>query len=421
MTSRGSAWPPAAGRGSFLGVLLALGSACAETPAGAPEVTVARALVGDTTVVTSRTEAEPVPVPVDSIEVLWRDSAVENPLTLAALGDDRVVVADRQRIHVISRGGRHLRSFGRTGEGPGEFGAPGLLARSPTSIGVVGDSLILAFDNVLSRLTWFDTLGVVRATRRFEHYPLFRIVHAPRLFPDAESFLYVAHFNGVRESGEPDRGGVFRYAFEVDSAALVVEFTGSTYEVSDGTSGPIAVVSDLFGPELRAAVGPDGRFAHGDGVEYCLDVERMDAPSPARYCRTRPRLPAPSSLTDPDLGALTAEYGADASRVERMRPFVEAARHGEHLPSLDSLVFGDEGDLWVRVYDEYRLHHPYLFAAIAELVPEYYRWDRFDEEGVYRESVRFPRTFRPSVFLSREALGVIELPTGELAIARARW
>jgi hypothetical protein len=65
--------------------------------------------------------------------------------------------AGTSEIRLYDRDGRHLRSLGRSGAGPGEF-------QWVAWVGAVGDTLV-AFDSRLRRLTWFDTAGTVVRTQ----------------------------------------------------------------------------------------------------------------------------------------------------------------------------------------------------------------------------------------------------------------
>ena len=83
--------------------------------------------------------------------------------SLAVDGDGRIYVADRQanEIRVFTPEGDCLRSFGRSGEGPGEFGWLVGIAWQPPGY-------LWAIDGLRSRATVFDSLGTVLATHRLE-------------------------------------------------------------------------------------------------------------------------------------------------------------------------------------------------------------------------------------------------------------
>ena len=83
--------------------------------------------------------------------------------SLAVDGDGRIYVADWQanEVRVFTPEGDCLRSFGRSGEGPGEFGWLVGIAWQPPGY-------LWAIDGLRSRATVFDSLGTVLATHRLE-------------------------------------------------------------------------------------------------------------------------------------------------------------------------------------------------------------------------------------------------------------
>ena len=79
--------------------------------------------------------------------------------SLAVDGDGRIYVADRQanEIRVFSARGECVGTFGRSGEGPGEFGMVAGIAWQPPGY-------LWAIDALRNRATVFDSLGTVLAT-----------------------------------------------------------------------------------------------------------------------------------------------------------------------------------------------------------------------------------------------------------------
>lgn len=80
-------------------------------------------------------------------------------MSLAVDGDGRIYVADSQAsdIRVFSPEGECVRTFGRSGEGPGEFRLLAGIAWQPPGF-------LWTIDSVAERLTVFDSLGTVLAT-----------------------------------------------------------------------------------------------------------------------------------------------------------------------------------------------------------------------------------------------------------------
>lgn len=85
--------------------------------------------------------------------------AFGNVMSLAVDGDGRIYVADSQasEIRVFSPEGECVRTFGRSGEGPGEFRLLAGIAWQPPVF-------LWTIDSVAERMTVFDSLGTVLAT-----------------------------------------------------------------------------------------------------------------------------------------------------------------------------------------------------------------------------------------------------------------
>jgi hypothetical protein len=75
------------------------------------------------------------------------------------LGRIWIYESQAEEIRVFSADGRHVRTFGRPGEGPGEFGNVYALAWSP-------DDHLWVVDRGLGRVSIFDTAGVFVTSRR---------------------------------------------------------------------------------------------------------------------------------------------------------------------------------------------------------------------------------------------------------------
>ncbi|NIR43108.1 MAG: hypothetical protein GWM93_04230, partial [Gemmatimonadetes bacterium] len=56
---------------------------------------------GDTLFLHVGADATPPLVRVDSVEVLWQSDSLENPVAIAR-ADDRLFVADRHRLHIVT-------------------------------------------------------------------------------------------------------------------------------------------------------------------------------------------------------------------------------------------------------------------------------------------------------------------------------
>lgn len=84
-----------------------------------------------------------------------------DPVGATVRHDGAVIVADRQgeRLLAISRDGRIMAQFGRTGEGPGEYRTISWMSRC-------GEGRIAVFDQSLERVTLFSDSGAYRTAFR---------------------------------------------------------------------------------------------------------------------------------------------------------------------------------------------------------------------------------------------------------------
>jgi hypothetical protein len=120
-----------------------------------------------------------VDIPLDSVDYLVGKvaAAVLDPTS------EEIYIADgyEQVIHVVDRNGRELRTIGRKGSGPGEFGAL-------TSIGWVG-GVLLALDPGNGRLSSFSDNGSLLES--WTNFPLQGSPTDVRIFPGGDGAAYV--------------------------------------------------------------------------------------------------------------------------------------------------------------------------------------------------------------------------------------
>lgn len=280
----------------------------------------------------------------------------------AALGPDgEVFVADlyNREVKVFGLDGIHRRTFGRRGEGPGEF-------QTLNSLAWVGDRL-LSFDPDLGRIGEWSAAGEWLGQRG----TMAGVTGHPglvRLYPVG-----------------PDE--VFRYAVGSDLETLLVGLS-SLGETGDTLawlrlppSGPsasiecrhergLAVFPVPFAPRLLQHPGPGGVRYSALANDYRIFVTRSDGAEVLRVIE-RP-LPG-ESFSDDEWRAANAEYhewrearpGASCEPREPTRP--------DSKSFIEDLFVAPDGKLWVEV----------LRTAGN-------RWEVFDTEGRLLGSVPTP-------------------------------
>ncbi|HEV2735173.1 MAG TPA: hypothetical protein VGV85_10055, partial [Longimicrobiaceae bacterium] len=178
------------------------------------------------------------------------------------LGDGTVVVGDDQSkdLRFFDRAGRHVRTVGREGGGPGEFKAVGSLAALGDSL-VVGDYnnrrvTVFAPDGKLVRAVPLDAAGSQSFTLPVGY------------FGDGSVLVSSAGvFDGGSESGvSRDSITYLRLAAAGGAPREVGRFVGSEMFVQSG-GGAVMVGPRAFGRSAEVTVVPDG-FFYGSSDTY---------------------------------------------------------------------------------------------------------------------------------------------------------
>lgn len=362
-------------------------------------------VVGDTTWV--RIPDPGMEAPVAEVEVLWRDDRLERPTHIVRLGE-RLVVADRTRVHLLSLDGAHIATEGRAGQGPTEFGYIGGLGR-------VGDTVV-AVDLRNERYAWLNEEGAVAATRS-------RVRDARYINPDlAEPAAFGAWDGGILERLDTNLGvdgmdhgmptAVVWSSLTADSTAVIRRWDGVPWVQTSYFVGR----ESAYSARNLVAVGDSGWVAWADGLEPCVLLFRADRSGVVRSCRERSRRPVTAEMrrVSPDL------VDPASDRADAVIELARAQTMPDLVPSLDALRFGDDGRVWSRVLgeDAPAIHPVLANEAGDDAFPATRLWEAIDREGRPAGRVRLPRAFAPRLFARDRVYGFLELPTGELTVAQ---
>ncbi len=263
--------------------------------------------------------------------------------SLAVDADGRIYVADRQAsaIRVFSPRGECVRTFGRSGEGPGEFRwLAGITWQPP--------GYLWAIDAIRDRFTVFDSLGTVLATHPLE---LGRSASLPwPMWVDAERSLHL---------WLPSSRSIVKYGVGpgLDSLAgfQVPEITQEMYTTR---SGGITAQSPIpYSPDIRWTVGPTGNIWLADNSVFALHETTYggDTLRTLELDRRAPR------LEGRERDSLAAVTGIAARRLPARKTVLEWIHSAT------------DGWVWVQT-------HRQVIRA----------WDVFDERGRYRGRVTPP-------------------------------
>lgn len=267
--------------------------------------------------------------------------------SLAVDGDGRIYVADRSAndIRVFTPEGKCLRSFGRSGEGPGEFGwLVGIAWQPPGNL--------WAIDGLRSRATVFDPLGTVLATHRLE---LGQVASVPwLLWVDAGGGLHI----WLPGSG-PGSGTIVEYGTgpELDSLASVPQPTippdprmRYTREIGVGDNRiPMEFVIP-YAPRVQWTVNPAGNIWQARTSAFTIH-ETTPAGDTLRTIQLDREAPR---LERRERDSIAADAGIAAHRLPERKHAIE--------------TIGADPDGWVWVDTE-------RVATVG--------WDVFDERGYY--------------------------------------
>lgn len=302
--------------------------------------------------------------------------ALANVVGGVRLSDGRIVVANRgtHDLRYYDAHGKHLRTAGREGNGPGEF-------RFIDAVGRAADTL-LVWDAFARRVSRFDGSGAFAGSTSMTRLDL--------PFPVLLGFLGDGSML-LRRRGSDSGQDVDREGEYVDSVAYL--------RLSATTGAQVGVLGPYLGGELFRAVagqhyrtdhvifGKRGLVATVDSGFYRAETDRFAATlhaadgTPVRTVR-RPH--APSRATAADLAAQRDELEQGDDEITRMSPqmasaqrrLVETLPHRPMLPAITGIHVDRQDNLWLRAYVP-------PGASAAE-------WSVFDPQGHWLGIVEVP-------------------------------
>ncbi len=288
------------------------------------------------------------------------------------LSDGTIVIANAGTFDVrfFDGNGRHIRTVGRKGRGPGEFEGLWEIAR------FAGDSLVV-FDRQLQRLTVFDSKGEFIRTL---------VLHGDRV----ASFIGVLDEQRVLLAVQTPMflrasGGVYR-----DSIAYVTQpldgtqpdtlgwFPGTEF-FQDGNGSNALMIRHPFG-RTTYAMGANGRVFIGTSDTYEIMVF-----GPRDSLQQVIRLARPfRSVLDADIErhqkAMLSPY--DGSFTIRIQGMLDAVPYPETMPAFGRFLVATSGHLWVEDY----VGPPDAIGSWDSVGT----WSVFAPDGVFLGQVQIP-------------------------------
>jgi len=369
----------------FLVSILFLTAACAGGDAAGEGPEVVRRDSAGVAVVESRGGDRPLDWSFQ--EVLRLGGADDGPEafyqpTVATDARGRIYVLDRgeHRVSVFDTAGRHLRTFGREGGGPGELQMPGQLA-------VTADGVVAVQDWGKHALVRWDSAGQPIEQFRLRSPMLYdlRSVGA-RL---AGEYVTMAGFGETADSTRHTL--TFLSADENDSTAVARAAVAPGREIDLGCVR-IGSMAPLFQPDLAWGVAGD-RFVIADGAAY--ELELRDGRGELQGLVRRDVAPTASTLelATREVGdSMRVTFGGGRGCAAAPDKVVEQRGYAETVPAVRSVVGAPGGGWWV-------------FRGVGERDAQ--TMDVFAADGAYVGTLPADAP-HPQTFLSDDLLVTIE-------------
>ncbi len=317
---------------------------------------------------------------------------------------DGFVVLEATSIRIFSASGAVVRTFGRRGDGPGEF-------QRIVGAAVKADTLTVLDARSGTISVW--TLGgeLVRTVR----------VPLDVQFPNMVALGgQLALANGTvgfvaRANPQPSRSSDAALVGLITGGSGAQRRTLSVVEGPEWTRGDVPLMGwlDPFGPRDVTARGPRGTFVVGNGVEPCVTLVELLDGSGETLCWDRPRqiraeLPGDSILE-----------GVPEPDRTRYRELLSAQQPSRDLPLFDRLWSDPLRRIWIRTLgDDHRGFTPQLpWIALHERMPDF-TWEIRTIDGALAGRAILPGWFDPVDLQGHEVTGVMILSDGRRSLVR---
>lgn len=265
-------------------------------------------------------------------------------------GDGTVTVLDNgtHEVRVFDGTGMHLRTFGRDGEGPGEF-------RTPNLSGVVGYDTLVIIDASNDRFTLVHPVdGFVRQSRVSEE--VIQYLYSTGVFSDG-SILFAEDFE--RDAHDERSAGLHR-GVAVFRSCTPEGVLGTDFGRFRGSELWLDVVErendsfvrhsvTRFGKRPQATVAGD-LFFLGEQDSFEIKVFRRTGELVKLIRLDREPVVITEELDQIDIEERIATYARNENSARRLRRVYEEHENPEHFPAHGRMVADALGYLWVQEY-----------------------------------------------------------------------
>jgi hypothetical protein len=362
------------------GLLILAAIACNGTDAKGPAPVVERETLGDTVVVRTLSGSkwgDSVRL-VEELRIGKSDGSAEytfgpmiGPIAVGLGGTIYVSDIQQNALRAYDSLGQYLRTIGRPGKGPGEFGRIVGLALLP-------NGNLVARDQFGGRLLVYSESGASLATwdanATFSPWPFRRFT----LRTDSSGFIYEYAMlyppRGASDE-EPSTYGFVR-----------LDSTGRLVDSLMPPRWPVIISQTAYHPRAHVVMHPHGYMVAGISTRYAVDLLR-NAHSVLRIeRRDRSPIPVPAAEKAAFIAQSMAEYGKPD--VNGALPDVKAA--------FRDLAVGDDGRIWVHLFvpSVERTSPEDSTVPIGARPPRWHEpneaWDVFESDGTYLGRVQSP-------------------------------
>jgi hypothetical protein len=296
-----------------------------------------------------------------------------------------IVIANgqTQELRFFDRVGNFVRSVGRRGHGPGEFGERWSVVRQ------LGDTLIV---NATGRLTFLsdtgalirtvtvpgtlDLVGVFRDGRILLNLGEFAKLKSDRALPDSPANLRDEHGN----------------TYEVPwYSPLFLQFW-NRLQVTDREGNGGRSFGDFAGGMYSLAFGQDGwlaadanHFYFANSKDFDIAVHRSDGALERRIRRPWVRIPVTNADVEPYLASVLAQRGFPDDRAERHR-IIRQLLVADTMPAHGKILVDPDANLWVQAFRATDAH--WGNARAKHALPR--SWSVFDSTGAWLGELETP-------------------------------
>lgn len=308
-----------------------------------------------------------------------------------------ILVLDQQaaQVRVFDGTGRHVRTIGKPGGGPGEFSQMTMAVRAGG-----GDSLYVA-DMMRQRIVGLTGDGV-----EFASYPLAIERGIPLRFQPAPDGRLAVQVRRMAMPGttsqEPARDFIIVTDLKGERADTVAELeSGATFSF-----GAERMEMRIFASEPMWTMLEDGRIVRGRTDLYRFEVFSKDGT--LERVITRPVEARPVTLEDQnaykDMMRRLIPRQQPAATPQIIEMLMSSMKFADRFPVYANLMGGPDNTLWVQRFPESLRFPEGAEPDLQNLsVPD---WDVFDAEGRLLGMVTMPDRFNPLRVVGSDIYGV---------------